>query len=165
MCAGQPLEADAIGLAQQQLCLQKFEILHQAWSESTRLGQTVRVPYLANHLTVQRLPRLSHAAVAACCFATFIMLHSYEEVRAVRCYMLAWKLLSLVATRALRGSASWAPWQQGWHARAQLHVSLILSVVAATTLRALEVLLSALFPGMPRYAIVRQLARFIAGAP
>ena len=56
MCAGQPLEADAIGLAQQQLCLQKFEILHQAWSESTRLGQTVRVPYLANHLTVQPHP-------------------------------------------------------------------------------------------------------------
>lgn len=56
MCVAQPLEADAIGLAQQQLCLQKFEILHQAWSESTRLGQTVRVPYLANHLTVQRPP-------------------------------------------------------------------------------------------------------------
>lgn len=67
MCArGQPLEADAIGLAQQQLCLQKFEILHQAWSESTRLGQTVRVPYLANHLTVPRFPRLPHAAASAC---------------------------------------------------------------------------------------------------
>ncbi|KAK9835397.1 hypothetical protein WJX81_006998 [Elliptochloris bilobata] len=90
-----PLEADAIGLAQQQLCLQKFEILHQAWSESMRLGQSVRVPFLANHLT--------------------------------------------------------------------LHVSLILSVVAATSLRALEVLLGALFPDMPRYAIVRKLARFLAG--
>ena len=44
-------------------------------------------------------------------------------------------------------------------------MSLILSVVAATSLRALEVLLAALFPGMPRYAIVRRIARFVAGAP
>jgi len=49
-------------------------------------------------------------------------------------------------------------------ARAQLHVSVILSVVAATSLRAFEVLLAAMFPGMPRYAIVRQLVRFASGA-
>ncbi len=50
-------------------------------------------------------------------------------------------------------------------ARAQLHVSVILSVIAATSLRAFEVLLAAMFPGMPRYAIVRQLVRFASGAP
>lgn len=54
----QPLEADAVGLAQQQLCLQKFDILHDAWSESTRLGQSVRVPFLSSHLTARPLPRL-----------------------------------------------------------------------------------------------------------
>ena len=53
----------------------------------------------------------------------------------------------------------------GARARAQLHVSVILSVIAATSLRAFEVLLAAMFPGMPRYAIVRQLVRFASGAP
>jgi hypothetical protein len=60
----QPLEADTVGLAQQQLCLQKFEIVHHAWDESMRLGQSVRVPFVRSHLTV-RARALAGARAAA----------------------------------------------------------------------------------------------------
>ena len=79
--------------------------------------------------------------------------------------MRAWNLPALWQQGLGTVQPAGFPGSKAAHARAQLHVSLILSVVAATTLRTLEVLLGALFPGMPRYAIVRQLTRFIAGAP
>ncbi|CAL8464940.1 g4475 [Coccomyxa elongata] len=87
-----PLEDNPVGLAQQQLCLQKMDLFYDSWS-SARLGQSLRIPFRDDYIA--------------------------------------------------------------------LHISVVASIIVATMVRALEIVLCGFYPGLPRFAIARRLLAWV----
>jgi hypothetical protein len=46
-----------------------------------------------------------------------------------------------------------------------LHISLIFSIIAATTMRALEIVACGFYPGLPRFALYRTLISWASSLP